>query len=182
MPTTESSGPVDTEWVLYVRLPAWRNPYTVFLGFMGLLAIGMCVMLLNFAPTAERHIAVAYVVVVAPLILYMLWLGAWSYCGREEIGVSDGNLLVRKRVCGIPYMSHQYHVSGIGRLGVRECPKLSWMPASWLFMGRQLGFGDGPITFEYEGDDVRIAEALRNDPVAAEELAERLRVGLHLDA
>lgn len=182
MLAAESGRSLDGGWMQYASLPAWRNPYAIFLGFMGLVAIGMCVIVLNSAPVTERLIAVAYVVAIAPLILYMLWMGAWSYCGREEIGVADGDLLVRKRVCGVRYRSQQYDTSQIRALRVRECGRLPWMPISLIFMGRQLGFGDGPITFDYESRDVRIAEALRSDPAAARELAERLRVGLGLDA
>lgn len=144
--------------------------------------LGACVMMLMLSNRHALPLVVAFTVASLPYLLYMGAMGIWSYLGREMITAERGTLLVEKRVLGVAASHRTYAADRISQFRVRGCGSLARTLSSPFSIGRQLGFGDGPITFEYEGTDVRIAEALRNDPVAAEELAERLRVGLHLDA
>jgi hypothetical protein len=170
----------DDGWVEYASLQAWKNPFAVFVSFSGALLLSACLMAIVVVDAGTRPLVIAYTVGISPFISYMLWMGAWSYFGREEIGVLGTNLVVNRRIFGARFRTEQYASERIIMFRVRECARLLSRPASLFFMGQQLKFGVGPITFEYDGRDIRLAEALRNDSVAAEELAARLKADLGL--
>lgn len=162
------------------EFPALRNPHALVVAVAGVLVLGICATLLAHPGRLGLAMAILATVMIAPYSAYCVSLGVWSYAGRERICVTEDRLIVEKRVAFLAVQRAEYEQSLIEHFHVRACPGLRWAISSPLAVAQELGFGAGPIYFEYQGVDVRLAESLRGDSEAAERLAERLRAVLRL--
>ena len=116
-------------------------------------------------------VAVAFGLIAAPEVL----TACWSRWGIETISARDGSLVVEKKLFGRTRSRRSFPLAEVRDISLSPIPD-RW--ARWTFLGLgdlQRGYGLGPVAFEFKGETVRVAEGLRQDIPAAEQLVEMIR-------
>ncbi len=139
---------------------------------MGIVA---CLLFVLHPGRLELGIVIAFLVLAGAYSLFSVYQGLWSYFGIERISIDTRCLLVEKSLLGFRVGTKRYSAESITDLRSIECEPLARGLAHPLSVSKGLGFGVGPVVFRYNGEDVRLAEALRGDAPAADELAQRLK-------
>lgn len=106
---------------------------------------------------------------------------AWSMFGVEHITANRTGIRVERLLFGRSFSTRDYQRGQISNLRLDPIGTFRLSFGSWrrpFAMGRQYGIGAGPVVFECDGREVRLAEGLRRDEQAARELMISLSLAL----
>lgn len=105
----------------------------------------------------------------------------WSMFGVEHITANRTGIRVERLLFGRRFSTRDFQRAQISNLHLDPIGTFRLSFGNWrrpFAMGRQYGIGAGPVVFECDGREVRLAEGLRRDEQAARELMISLSLAL----
>jgi hypothetical protein len=113
--------------------------------------------------------------VVEGFAAFMAYMACWSMFGLESMYIREGRLVVKRQLFRRTISAATYELHDIRNLRIDPVSGFRlYIKYSHTAYGR-MGFGVGPVVFDYLGVEVRLAEGLRNDLSSAQRLLDMLR-------